>query len=392
MNDKPSRRSFLAAGLALPAAALASTTTASLGEQMKPRPAQTSSGGLSYGVLGKTGLKPTRVSFGCMITSDQSVVERAADLGINYFDTARGYQNGNNERMLGAAVKSRRKDVMISTKTSAHSKQDALRDIDTSLRELGTDYVDVWQLHDRRSAEDLNDDMLEAQRMAKEAGKVRFLGVSTHSGQPELIPAVIKKVPHFDMIQTSYNFTMDPAMDTLIEAAVKAGVGIVAMKVMAGGFRGAGPGQRPSEVLKREGASLAALKWALKNPNVSNAIPSITDMEQLDENMRAMSVPFSDADQKILVAQLEYIRPLYCRTCGNCAGKCPQGIPVADVLRWLSYSEGYGEFQLARESFLSLPSEVRDVRCDKCTTCAIQCPNGVKVVERLRTAQALFAG
>ena len=391
MNDKPSRRSFLAAGLALPAAALASRTTPSFGEQMKPAPAQTPSGGLSYRVLGKTGLKPTRVSFGCMITSDQSVVERAVDLGINYFDTSRSYGGGNNERMLGAAVKSRRKDVMISTKTHALTREDALRDLDTSLRELGTDYVDVWQLHDRRTAEELTDDLLEAQQTAKKAGKARFVGVSTHLGQPELIPAVIKKLPHFDMVQTAYNFTMDPAMDTLIESAVKAGVGIVAMKVMAGGLRGGGPGQKPSETLKREGAMLAALKWALRNPNVSNAIPSITDMEQLDENLRAMSVPFSDADQKILSAQLEYIRPLYCRMCGNCTGRCPQGIPVADVLRWLSYSEGYGEFQLARESFLSLPSRVRDVRCDSCTTCAIQCPNGVNVVERLRTAQELFA-
>jgi len=280
---------------------------------------------------------------------------------------------------------------MISTKTGATTKEGALQDIDTSLRELGTDYVDVWQLHGKSRVEELTDDLLEAQQIAKKAGKVRFLGMSTHAGQPELVPAVIKKLPHFDMVQTSYNFTMDPAMDTLIESAAKAGVGIVAMKVMAGGFRSVKPGQKGYDALQRGGAMLAALKWALRNPNVSNAIPSITDMEQLDENMRAMSAPYSDADQKVLSAQLEYIGPLYCRMCGNCTGRCPQGIPVADVLRWLSYAEGYGEFQLGRESFLSLPAEVRDVRCDSCATCAIQCPNGVKVAQRLRTAQELFA-
>jgi predicted aldo/keto reductase-like oxidoreductase len=391
MNDTPSRRHFLAAGLALPAAALAATALPRAEAQTKPGPAPPSSGGLSYRVLGKTGLKPTRVSMGCMITSDPSVIERAVDLGINYFDTSRRYQNGNNERMLGAAVKSRRKDVMISTKTGATTGADALQDIDTSLKELGTDYVDVWLLHGKSKVDELTDDLLEAQQIAKKAGKVRFLGMSTHAGQPELIPAIIKKLPHFDMVQTSYNFTMDPATDTLIESAAKAGVGIVAMKVMAGGFRSVKPGQQVNEALKREGALLAALKWALKNPNVTNAIPSITDMEQLDENMRAMSVPFSDADQKTLSAQLEYIRPLYCRMCGSCTGQCPEGVQVADVLRYLSYAEGYGEFQLARESFLSLPSEVRDVRCDRCASCAIQCPNGVKVAERLRTAQELLA-
>ena len=100
MNDRPSRRDFLAAGLALPAA-VGSTTVPGLPAQVKPASAQPSSGGLSYRVLGKTGLKPTRVSFGCAITSDPSVIERAVDLGINYFDTSRRYQNGNNERMLG---------------------------------------------------------------------------------------------------------------------------------------------------------------------------------------------------------------------------------------------------------------------------------------------------
>jgi predicted aldo/keto reductase-like oxidoreductase len=202
---------------------------------------------------------------------------------------------------------------------------------------------------------------------------------------------VIQKLPHFDVILTSYNFSMDPAMDALIDSAVKQGLGIVAMKVMAGGFRTAKPGQKLYDTLKREGAMLAALKWVLKNKNVGTTIPSITDMEQLDENITAMTLPFSDADQKILFAQLEYIRPLYCRTCGNCAGKCPKGLPISDILRYLSYSEGYGEFQLARESFLELSPEVRNVRCSDCGACAIRCPNGVRVAQRLQIAQELLA-
>jgi uncharacterized protein len=380
----PSRRDFLAAGIGLPAIALG-------GQAGAQKPPQSPSGPLVYRELGRTGLKPTRVSFGCMITSDPSVIERAVDLGINYFDTSRRYQNGNNERMLGAALGARRKNVMISTKTGATSAEDALRDLDTSLKELGTDYVDVWQLHGKSSPADLTDDLLQAQATAKKAGKCRFVGVSTHAGQPELIPAIIKKMPHFDMVQTSYNFTLDPALDALVDQAVKAGVGVVAMKVMAGGFRSVKPGQKGYDELRRDGAMLAALKWALRNPNVTNAIPSITDMEQLDENLRAMSSPFSDADRQTLTAQLDYIRPLYCRTCGDCAGKCPQGVPVADVLRILSYADGYGEFQLARESFLGLPNRGRDLRCDACEACVIRCPNGVHVADRLKRAQELLA-
>jgi aryl-alcohol dehydrogenase-like predicted oxidoreductase len=389
MNDKSTRRNFLVtAGLALPAAALASTART---RQDDTRPPLTSPAGLSYRVLGKTGLKVTSVGFGCMITSDQSVIERGADLGITYFDTARSYQNGNNERMVGSALKAKRKDIVLSTKTGAGTKEEALKHLDTSLTELGTDHVDIWYLHGKSKPEELSDGLLEAQQIAKKAGKTRFVGVSTHAGQPGLFPAVIQKLPHFDVILTSYNFSLDPGMDGLIESAVKEGLGIVAMKVMAGGFRRAKPGEKLYETLKREGAMLAALKWVLKNKNVATTVPSITDMEQLDENMKAMTVPFSDADQKILFAQLEYIRPLYCRTCGNCAGKCPKGLPVADMLRHLSYSEGYGEFQLARESFLALPSEVRNVRCKDCGACAVRCPNGVRVAERLQIAQELFA-
>ncbi len=387
METKSSRRDFLAAaGLVLPTAALGS-----IGKVQPALKAPPAAGAFSYRVLGKTGLKVTSVGFGCMITSDQSVIERAADIGITYFDTARGYQNGNNERMVGAALKSKRNSITLSTKTQARTKDEALANLDTSLTELGTDHVDIWYLHGRSRPDELTDDLLEAQQIAKKAGKTRFVGVSTHAGQPELVPAMIQKMPHFDVILTSYNFTMDPKMDEVIASATKAGLGIVAMKVMAGGFRRAKPGDKTADILKREGAMLAALKWVLRNPNVHTTVPSITDNEQLEENLQAMSVPFSAADQKILAAQLDHISPLYCRMCGGCSGLCPKGVPVSDVLRYLSYAEGYGQFQLARESYLSLPAEIRDVRCRDCSSCPIQCPNGVSVSARLQTAQELLA-
>ena len=77
--------------------------------------------------------------------------------------------------------------------------------------------------------------------------------------------------------------------------------------------------------------------------------------------------------------------------CGQCEGRCPKGVPVADVLRYLSYAEGYGQFGLAREKFLELPEEVAAVRCNLCPSCSISCPNGVKVAQRLIRAQELFA-
>jgi len=349
------------------------------------------SSGLQYRILGKTGLRLTSVGFGCMLTSDPSVVEKAADLGINYFDTARGYQAGNNERMVGGALKARRKNLVLSSKSPATSKEKALDNLNTSLKELDTDYLDIWYLHAKSKESDITDEWLEAQRIAKKEGKIRFSGLSTHGGHSEIIPAVIHHKAEIDVLLTSYNFSMRPAIEQLLESADREGLGVVAMKVMAGGFRKAKPGEKLYETLKREGAMLAALKWVLKNPRVHTTIPSITDMDQLDENMRAMSAPFNQNDEKTLAAQLEYIRPLYCRMCGECTGACPNGLPVADVLRYLMYSEGYGQFPLGREQFLQLPIELQKVKCNLCPTCAVECPNGVNVAERLSRAQEVFA-
>ncbi len=134
MNSRSSRRNFLAAGLALPVAASASRTDAP--EPQAPARPSAAGPAFTYRTLGKTGLKVTSLGFGCMITSDGSVVERAADLGITYFDTARGYQGGNNERMVGAALKKKRKDIVLSSKTQARNGADAMAHLDTSLREL----------------------------------------------------------------------------------------------------------------------------------------------------------------------------------------------------------------------------------------------------------------
>jgi aryl-alcohol dehydrogenase-like predicted oxidoreductase len=386
----PSRRNFLAAGLALPAVASATRTSSSeQAPQTSPKPLP-SGPALRYKTLGKTGLKVTSVGFGCMITSDGSVVERAADIGITYFDTARSYQSGNNERMVGAALKNRRKDIVLSTKTGARNKADALAHIDTSLKELGTDYVDIWYLHARTNPSDITDDLIEAQQTAKKAGKIRFAGVSTHSGQRELIPFLAKH-PNIDVILTQYNFSMEPFMNEVIDVAAQAGKGVVAMKIMAGGFRRPQPGNPVYEKLKRDGAMLAALKWVVRNPNVHTTVPSMTDMDQLDENLKAMGQPFGAADQKLLALQMDHIAPMYCRMCGECNGQCRQGLPVADVLRFLTYAEGYKQFALGRERFLELDSAHTAVRCGDCPGCTVECPYGVKVAERLIRAQDLFA-
>jgi predicted aldo/keto reductase-like oxidoreductase len=387
MKMNSSRRDFLSAGVAVPVVGLWS-----LADKRQPEaqaPAAVPAVKLQYRTLGRTGLKVTTVGFGCMITSDPSVIERAADLGVGYFDTARGYQGGNNERMVGGALKRKRKDVVLSTKSGAGSKEGALRDLETSLRELGTDYVDIWYLHGKDALSEVRDELIEAQQVAKQQGKIRFAGVSTH--EPRLlIPFLIEKRA-IDVVLMTYNFTMDRTMDAAIEQANSAGMGVVGMKVMAGGFRKTKQSDPLYSKLKTEGTMLAALKWVIRNPHVQTTIPSMTDMEQLDENLRAMKESFAAGDEKLLAGQLDFITPLYCRMCGECKGTCAQGLPVASILRHLTYADGYGQYALGRDEFLKLGPVVASARCGDCTSCTVRCPYGVQVSSRMTRAQELFA-
>src|SRR4051812_38460612 len=209
-----SRGTFLAAGIGAPPILATPMRPADL----KPAAPTATSPKLAYRTLGKTGLKVTSVAFGSMITSDGSVLERAADFGINYFDTARGYQNGNCERMVGNALKSRRKNLFISTKSHSRTKEGALTDLDKSLAELQTDYVDIWYLHAIGKPEELSDELIEAQAIAKKAGKIRFAGFSTHGNHKEVIAAGIAK-GKFDVVLATYNFTMDASISAVLKQA-----------------------------------------------------------------------------------------------------------------------------------------------------------------------------
>ena len=386
MKEVPSRRNFLAAGLAIPAAASAMPDS-----PQSQKPAQSparplSRAGVQYRTLGKTGLRVSTVGYGCMITSDPTVIARAVDIGINYFDTSRNYQNGQNERMVGAALGRRRKDIFLASKSSDDPSSAAaiLGEIDTSLKELNTDYLDVWHLHGLSNPAQITDEVLEAQRKAKQQGKIRFLGLSTHN-----LPAIVDRVieAQIEVVQPVYNFASDASYGPAIAKLHQAGIGVVGMKVMARAGRGRG-GSRPQ---RPANFASAALKWAIRNPAIATTVPSMTDNDQLEENFRAMSEPFTDADSKVLVARLEEIGPYFCRMCGRCEGQCPKGLPVADMVRFVMYADGYGQFPLGREHFLRMSAEHQSVNCSDCEACAVHCPNGVRVAAQLARAQELFA-
>jgi predicted aldo/keto reductase-like oxidoreductase len=378
MQFNSSRRKFLQAGLILPAAGLASTRNLYAFSKTPD--------GIAYRVLGKTGLKVSSVGSGVGIEPDPQVIARAIDLGVNYFDTARGYGNGKSEQITGTALKGKRNRVILATKTDGTTKAAIFKDMDESLRALNTDYVDIYHLHSRDTSDTITDEAVEACEMLKKQGKARFIGVSTHD--VHAVADHILNKGKFDVVQTTYSYAIGgaPLRREAIAKLYAAGIGMVAMKVII-----AVAGFIPRDIdLPKEGP-LAAIKWVLLNPAISTTVPYMKNIAELEMNVRAMTEAYTPQDEKMLYTRNQEIRPFYCRMCYECKGKCPKGVPVTDELRFLAYYDFGGNFQQAQENFRRLPEEIRDVRCSDCSSCVIQCPNGVDVRNRLIRAQELLA-
>ena len=381
MNLNRSRRQFLQAGLALPVAGLVSAEAAK-------KKTVTSPPGVVYRTLGKTGLKVSGVGYGIGFVPITEVVARAIDIGVNYFDTSRDY--GDSEKIFSGVIKGRQRDkIVIATKSPSRKKDAIIKDLETSLQVLGTDYVDIWHLHGRDNPAQIPDEAIEGLEECKKSGKTRFIGFSCHD--PNNMADFAIKTGKFDVIQTTYSFPIGGIYrDRAIKKLHEAGIGVIAMKVVVAltGFHLKTVDNPPAT--KGEGP-LAGIKWVLQNPAIGTTVPHMRTVPQLEMNFRAMSEPYTPQDEKLLYVMNEQIRPDYCRMCYECKGQCPKGMPVSDVLRFLAYHDFCGNYHQAVVSFRDLAKEVRDVRCSDCSSCAIKCPNGVHVQDRLVRAQELLA-
>jgi predicted aldo/keto reductase-like oxidoreductase len=380
MSLNPSRRQFLQAGLALPAAGLLPSQA--------PDPSPRSSPGVVYRTLGKTGLKVTGVGFGIGFVPDPELVTRALDMGINYYDTSRVY--GDSEKIFGGIIKGRQRDrIIIATKSPSRKKDAILKDLDTSLKELGTDYVDIWHLHARDNPAQIPDEAIEGLEEGKKSGNARFVGFSCHD--PNNMADFVIKSGKFDVIQTTYSFAIGGIYrDQAIKKLHEAGIGIIAMKVVVA-LTGLNLKSLENPIPTKGEGPLAGIKWVLQNPAIGTTVPHMKTLAELEMNFRAMTEPYTPKDEKLLYVLNEQIRPDYCRMCYQCRGQCPKGLPVTDMLRFLAYHDFCGNYHQAAVSFRDLAREVRDVRCGDCSECAVRCPNGVRVRARLIRAQELLA-
>lgn len=340
-----------------------------------------------YRALGRTGLKVTIVSLGAMLTPEHEVMEAAFDMGVNYVDTARRYMGGRNEEIVAKAIKGRREKVYVATKTvsSSSSKKDIFRDVETSLSKLGTDYIDVIQLHNL-TGKDRAFDPETRQTLAelRTQGKVRFFGITTHTNQAEILNTLADDpAKFFDVALVGYNFKSSPDVKEAIARAAKSGIGIVAMKTQAGGYK--------TDAMGSISPHQAALKWVLQDTNVACAIPGMQNMSMVVEDMAVMGMRFGRADARILERYSRAIEPYYCRLCGRCEGTCPKGVAISVVNRSLMYAEGYGKRELGRVTYAGLPVTRSAAACLDCSSCVARCPYGLDIAARMEAARSAFA-
>jgi predicted aldo/keto reductase-like oxidoreductase len=334
-----------------------------------------------YRTLGKTGLKVPVISFGVMRADNASLCKAAYENGIKLFDTANGYQNGNNETMLGNLFKNYpRNSFFLATKvkpagvdregkpSSQTTAEDFLSKFNTSLSRLQMDYVDILYIHDISNPDFFEyKPIINTVNKLKKEGKAKFIGFSTHRNEPLVIEAAAS-MNTFDVILTAYNFRQAyiTELNNAIKKAATAGIGIVTMKPMAGG--------------KSTNAS-AALKWALANTDVTTAIPGMTAFDHLDINLKVLSDLNMTEQEKsdILIASAD--PGLYCVGCNHCTPVCRKNLPIPDLMRAFMYSYGYSNPSMAQALLAELG--INNNPCKDCSTCTVECSRGFKVREKI---------
>jgi len=336
---------------------------------------------LEYRTLGKTGLKVTVVSMGVMNCSDPSVLHRAFDLGINFYDTADCYMHGHNEEMVGKVFQGRRGKVLIQTKVHPHDEKRMRASVERSLRRLRTDYIDVLLWHGLHNPVEISDPRLfDFMTKMKKEGKVRFTGFSAHSNMASVLGEAAKTNFH-DVALVSYNFTHSKKLKEAVALAAKSGIGVVAMKTQAGGYK--------RERMGGLSPHQAALKYILMDENVPVAVPGVTTIEQIEECAAVMGTSFSKGDLNDLKKYQSLLQGRICTMCDGCIGECPYGVPHGDLLRLVMYHDGYENDSLLKDSLQTI-RRGETQRCSECSSCSIICGRGLDIRAQIQLVKELI--
>ena len=346
---------------------------------------------MNYRTLGKTGIKLPVVSMGTYDAT--ALAQQALEAGITHIDTSAEYNQGNDERMFGELFKGRPRDsFVIGTSigmwqfrqaeqiTNAISAERLKETFDGSLERLQMDFIDIYYLGGVQHKEIMEyEPYLKTLAEIKKSGKARFIGVTTHSNEPEIIRLATDS-DVFDVVLTRYNFRMNniAEVDEALQYAIGKGMGTVAMKTQAGVYW-------DQKTKKEKINQKAALKWALRNPNIHTAIPSFKNQEHLYEALSVMeNLELTDeewSDLKLDKGKQPSPTGIFCSECGQCLPQCPKGLDIPTVMRSYMYAYGYEQPAKARRTLDY--ADFSGIPCSDCRVCDVKCASGFDVKAKI---------
>lgn len=327
---------------------------------------------MEYRILGKTGLKISRMGFGGIPIQKideegtRKLLHEMMEKGVNYIDSARGYTVS--EQYIGYGLEGIRDKFVLATKSMSRTKEAMAADIETSLGNFRTDYIDLYQVHNP-SMEQLEQVIgeggaLEALMEAKAAGKIGHIGLTAHS------TAVFERALELDWVETimfPYNIVEQQGAE-LIHKCTEKNIGFIDMKPLAGGAI--------------EDAALA-LRYVCSNPDVTVVIPGMAEVRELEQNLAACSntEPLTDEELKAMDKVREQLGTDFCRRCNYCA-PCTVGINIPSVFLFAGYLQRYDLADWAKDRYSTL--KVKASACIGCGKCEPRCPYHLPIREKLK--------
>ena len=323
------------------------------------------------------------LSMGAGHCEHPKLIRKAVTEGMTLVETAREYLNEFSEQVIGQAIAGLdRSKLLLLTKLEGfpRSKTNVIEEVNQSLRALGTDYLDIFLLHNVSDPEILaNEEVKESLQLLKQSGKIRYSGVSTHDLVPITRYAI--KDQSYDVLMVCFNCLSPDDHAELLTAARDTGIGVIGMKTLPG------VDSVDASVQKYFAPSL---RYAVSRTFLDTSVVSITNYMHLEQNLGAINNAYDDEDEKVLSRLNERVGHLYCRSCHECAGNCPERYHIPNVMRCLKYFEAYRDpgfsgVQAGRLARLGIPGKCRD-----CARCEVKCRFGIDIRARMLRAHSLF--
>ncbi len=362
---------------------------------------------MQYAILGKTGLKVSRLGFGAMrlpmkgerVDRDKAVpmIHRAFEAGVNYIDSAVGYCNQDSQRAVGEALEGWRHRIVVSTKNPHYNKADDRpwwKNLEDSLKRLGVEFIDIYNFHglNWKAFEEHvagPGGQLAWMQKAKAQGLVRHICFSFHDSAENLIK--LARTGEFESVTLQYNL-LDRSLEKALAAVKKAGLGIVVMGPVGGGRLGS-----PSDAIRKmlpEAGSVPeiALRFVLANPSVTVALSGMSERAQVEENLRVASRATALTTREKLqvletLRRYKKLADLYCTGCNYCM-PCARGVEIPRNFAALNAARVYGLPDHARQQYRHTRGKA--ALCVACGKCLEKCPQHIDIVAQLReTARAL---